>query len=511
MAQTVFIDLARKARGLSSQVMLGGWLHRRTCNVAATMLRSERRRQAREREAMAMNTQQDHTQTNLARVAPILDEAINQLNAEDRAAIILRFFEQRDFRAVGEALHSSEDAARMRVTRALNKLHSHLSRRGVTLAAGALATGLAAEATTAAPAGLAASIAGTALTSAALGSGVSSTLIRILTMTKMKATVTAAVALAAIATLLVAQRWAQDNAAQVRFRQENAALREQLQQAQQTAWQQPSPEADASELERLRRGQSELLRLRGEVGRLRQELQAATAQSNQPVQAAVEEGAVTNVLSGFTPLQAGVRSRLTSGQTLVAGGWPGHPGERLLVLAVPRITGENGDRVAVEFTAMEMPERILPVFGLDALRTESASSALSTVLPSDQAAALHRTLDEMFQELIKNEKDGTGNEAGSQRETLNCLGLGTVTSTNGQPVSLNNVVAIYGDTWSGVGLHDNEGSGNPIRVRNSDDKVLDLGPYSGPPITATPVILSDRNSTDLSLQATIFKRFDDTP
>jgi RNA polymerase sigma factor (sigma-70 family) len=184
VAQTVFIDLAREGRGLSSQVMLGGWLHRRTCHVAAALLRGERRRQIREREAMDMNAQPDHTQANLARVAPILDEAINQLNAKDRAAIILRFFEQRDFRSVGEAMKCSEDAARMRVSRALDKLHSHLSRRGVTLAVGALATGLAAEATTAAPAGLAASVAGTALSVCRAATGVNTILFHLMKLTK---------------------------------------------------------------------------------------------------------------------------------------------------------------------------------------------------------------------------------------------------------------------------------------------------------------------------------------
>ena len=48
VAQTVFIDLARKACGLCDGIMLGGWLHRRTCHVAATMLRSERRRRLQE-------------------------------------------------------------------------------------------------------------------------------------------------------------------------------------------------------------------------------------------------------------------------------------------------------------------------------------------------------------------------------------------------------------------------------------------------------------------------------
>src|SRR5262245_53452671 len=55
VVQTVFADLARLARTLSNDVMLGGWLHRRTCHVAATLVRGNRRRQLRERQAVEMN------------------------------------------------------------------------------------------------------------------------------------------------------------------------------------------------------------------------------------------------------------------------------------------------------------------------------------------------------------------------------------------------------------------------------------------------------------------------
>ena len=116
VAQTVFLDLARMGRTLSKEVMLGGWLHRHTCYVAATTMRGERRRQLRERQAVQMNAQSDHSEANLAQVAPILDEAINELGDDDRTAILLRFFEERDLRSIGHVLGSSEDAARMRVS-----------------------------------------------------------------------------------------------------------------------------------------------------------------------------------------------------------------------------------------------------------------------------------------------------------------------------------------------------------------------------------------------------------
>jgi len=57
---------------------------------------------------------------------------------EDRAAILLRYFEQLDLRSVGEALGTNEDAAQKRVTRALEKLHTLLKRQGVTLSAATL-------------------------------------------------------------------------------------------------------------------------------------------------------------------------------------------------------------------------------------------------------------------------------------------------------------------------------------------------------------------------------------
>ena len=79
VAQTVFVDLAREARTLSAETMLGGWLYRHTCFVAAKAIRGERRRQAREKEAAQMNAQEDHVEANFAQVAPVLDEAINQL------------------------------------------------------------------------------------------------------------------------------------------------------------------------------------------------------------------------------------------------------------------------------------------------------------------------------------------------------------------------------------------------------------------------------------------------
>ncbi|MGA2138949.1 MAG: sigma-70 family RNA polymerase sigma factor [Verrucomicrobiia bacterium] len=225
VAQTVFVDLARKARTLPSDVMLGGWLHQDTCFVASKIMRGERRRQFRERQAVEMNALQDHSEANLAQVAPILDEAINQLGAEDRTAILLRFFEQRNLRSIGEALGSTEDAAQKRLTRALEELRVLLKHRGVALSAAALGTALASEAVSAAPVGLAVTVSSVALASAAAGTGTTFTFLKAMTMTKLQAGIIGAIIVASVLTpLLIEQQ------AQVKLREENQSLRQQIAQ-----------------------------------------------------------------------------------------------------------------------------------------------------------------------------------------------------------------------------------------------------------------------------------------
>ena len=170
-----------------------------------------------------MNTLQDDSGANLRQVAPILDEAITQLGSEDRTAILLRFFEQRDFRSVGEALGSNEDAARMRVNRALGKLHGLLKHRGVTLSVTALGTVLTTEAVTAAPAGLAVTVSGAALAGAAAGTGTTLTLLKLMAMTKLQAAIIGTLVVAGVATTVVVQH-------QAKLRAENQSLRQQLAQ-----------------------------------------------------------------------------------------------------------------------------------------------------------------------------------------------------------------------------------------------------------------------------------------
>jgi RNA polymerase sigma factor (sigma-70 family) len=192
VAQTVFADLARLAGKFSKDVMLGGWLHRRTWHVATTLMRNERRRQNRERQAAEMNTLQDNPEGQFERIAPLLDEAINQLGASDRAAIVLRFFEHHDLRAVGVALGSNEDAAQKRVSRAVEKLRGHFARRGIVASSTVIASVIAAHAVHAAPAGLASAVTTASLAGAAGSSSLGLASIWLKTMLVNKTTLIAA-------------------------------------------------------------------------------------------------------------------------------------------------------------------------------------------------------------------------------------------------------------------------------------------------------------------------------
>jgi RNA polymerase sigma factor (sigma-70 family) len=275
VTQVVFVDLARKAASLPQNVMLGGWLHRHTCFVAANTMRGERRRQTRERQAVEMNAQEQTPDINFAALAPVLDAAINELEDADRAAIVLRFYEQQSFRSVGETLGSSEDAARMRVTRALEKLAPLLQQRGLTASAAALAVVLSAQAVHAAPAGLAVTVSAAVTASAVQTSTILATGKTIAMTTLQKTIVGAALAVAIGAGIYEAHE-----ASALRGRLE--ALQNQQPQlaAAQDQVRQLQAERDAAtnrvaalvgENAALRKNPATELKLRGEVGRLQQE------------------------------------------------------------------------------------------------------------------------------------------------------------------------------------------------------------------------------------------------
>lgn len=186
VAQVVFTSLAQKAPLLVRRTVLGGWLYRTTQFIAIDVVRTESRRRLREKEANLMpeiSAPGGPDVTDFESARPLLDQAIAELAETDRDAIVLRYFEGVSFAEIGGRQRLTESGARMRVERALDKLHAILARRGVTSTSATVAGALAAQVSTAAPAGLAASVASSALAGGAPW-GVATTLLAFMTSSK---------------------------------------------------------------------------------------------------------------------------------------------------------------------------------------------------------------------------------------------------------------------------------------------------------------------------------------
>jgi RNA polymerase sigma factor (sigma-70 family) len=304
--QLVFTDLARKARAVAGHNVLAGWLFTSTRFAAAKLVRGERRRQARETEAHLMQdlTHDDPAaQLDWQRIRPVLDDVIGELSDNDREAILLRFFEGRDYASVGAQLNLAANAARMRVERALDKLRASLEERGVTSTTAAIATLLANQSVIAAPVGLAAVITGGALAGAgtavatfgtASAAGAAAAATTFMSITKVQLGIAGALA-AAAATGYVVQ--AESNSA---VSDEINALRQQSQAIAPLR----------AENEQLRRAQAEVASLHGndaELQRLREEAEALkaklrTAARLQPARAKTAEALGTEPVYDISAL-----------------------------------------------------------------------------------------------------------------------------------------------------------------------------------------------------------------
>jgi RNA polymerase sigma factor (sigma-70 family) len=199
VTQVVFILLARKAASLGAKTILTGWLYRTAGYVSGSALKRERRRQHREQEAFMQSELDAQAGPIWNQLSPLLDEALLRLGQTDRDALVLRYFEGRSLNEVGSALGASEDAAKKRVNRALEKLRNFFAKRGVHSTTSAIAETISANSILIAPATLAKTATAVALAKGATASTSTLTLIKgalkIMAWTKAK---TAVVAIAAV-------------------------------------------------------------------------------------------------------------------------------------------------------------------------------------------------------------------------------------------------------------------------------------------------------------------------
>ena len=270
VAQSVFIDLARKAGALRSDTMLIGWLFRGVRLAALELMRKEQRRQQRERQAMDFHDPASESAGDWAAVRPVLDDAIGNLDEEDRNALLLRFFKNESLASVGATLGISEDAAQKRISRALGKLRESMVGRGIHTTAGALSGVLAANAVQAAPAGFAASMTAAALAKTAVATGSMASILNLSSIPPMKTLVLILALAGGVAGLALKQASALRELRGMRIlAQQLAAERDALRAANEQL------SIQTNDLEKVRGDLRELLRLRNEVGQLRRQLAAA--------------------------------------------------------------------------------------------------------------------------------------------------------------------------------------------------------------------------------------------
>ncbi|MDB6026186.1 MAG: regulator of chromosome condensation [Verrucomicrobiales bacterium] len=212
ITQAVFIILGKKAGSLRKETILSGWLHETTRLTAANFLRSETRRLQREQEAYMQSLSNEPEPDLWPAIAPLLDDALGTLSPKDRSAIVLRFFEGKSFEEVGSALSGTENAAKKRVSRALEKLRHSFLKRGVRGTTVVIAAAISAHSIQAAPVGLNTSIVATAVKGTTAATSTLTLVkgtIKLMAWTKMKiaAVTSTALILATISTVTVANHF----------------------------------------------------------------------------------------------------------------------------------------------------------------------------------------------------------------------------------------------------------------------------------------------------------------
>jgi RNA polymerase sigma factor (sigma-70 family) len=415
VTQQVFVLLARKAGTLRAGTIVPGWLYRTARNLASETARRERRRLRREQLAVEVMIETD-SDDRWRQIEPQLDEAMADLRASDHDAIVLRYFENKSLKDVGEALGWSEDAAQKRVARALDRLRVSLLRRGVSVSLTALGVAVTGSAVQSAPAGLAVTAASTAVLSAGV-SGVVPNYVSIMAPAKFKF-IGAAVALGALSVALVAV-W-----------KENVALRRQAETlrinvASLTRHLEAGPGSNevttgGEALRKARLEHLEVLSLRGRVAQLSNELRQQHRPNDGSADATSDQPSEKSDSLLFT---AALTNRVSSGHTLAIGGWT-KEGMRGYLLATPTVQpGEAADdepQIAMQSQVVSAPDSFWQQIGWGPYKSDTRQSTLAGVLPPEQVDALLEALRETAGADVSNDSSVT-NRSGDRMAISWCM------------------------------------------------------------------------------------------
>ncbi len=369
VAQSAFTDLARHAGRLAPGTIVTAWLYEVTRRTAIDVVRREACRQARERIATEMNDLH-HSTADWSHIEPLLDEAMHALDATDRAAVLLRYFENKSYREVGAAFGTSDDAAQKRVSRALERLRDIISRKGVNLSAGTLGVTLSANVVQAAPVGLAATIGAGAVSGAGIATAAAST--KAITMTLLQKALVSTGLVVAIATGVFQAR---KNSALRRLNHDLEGIAataseqiDQLRREREEALRQAG--LLRAEAQRATRDDSELLKLRNDVARLQREARESAAQAKET------QAALLDALSLAPPVKTFIATAIetvTWDQALVTGGWRTPDGKRALVV-VTLEPMDDAKQVTIQSRILAYPEEVGERLGLIQFNVDTKDS-----------------------------------------------------------------------------------------------------------------------------------------
>lgn len=155
-----------------------------------------------------------------------------------------------------------------------------------------------------------------------------------------------------------------------------------------------SERVDPAELKRLRDGQTELIRLRGQTGQLRREAEeakAAAARSQAAAQlAAASATAVTppaqTIESPTMTYTAAATVKVGWRTAAATGGWSLPSGKRGFVLLMPSDPGDG--TVRLRALVVQVPEILLASAGLDGLKTDGNAGEGGGALTPEQLQVL---------------------------------------------------------------------------------------------------------------------------
>lgn len=414
VTQSVFTDLARKAGSLTNHISLAGWLYTSAHYAAAKIVRGEQRRRLREQEAHQMHETHANATPELdwEQLQPVIDGAMHELPEPDREVILQRYFERKPFLQIGVRLGLTENAARMRAERALDKLRGILATRGVSSTTMALAAVLTAQAVLAAPAALTGAVVTTSLTAAAATGAVAGG--GLLAAAKLKVLIPSACAVALLGGVILQQQ------ALNQLREENTALRMQVVAIKDAPAMVVKPEDGMAKSQR---ENMELLRLRGEVGRIRREL----AEQKTLVAQLVQTNNVTAQAQQKMEPQINLRARFYTGAD-----------------------------EALEFFKDNTTAVVVPA-EMNKLLNHLKESDNAELLAVQQVTTLSGRQAQM-----RSSESKTNISTGAVTESVLLTDVLPTLQADGYSVALNLTVAGYDDYPGGAALAESDAKGNPL-------------------------------------------------